>query len=72
LKLTHNKVCHVLQVGFDAGDGVNYFELPASGTSEVVNIASMSNVDADLTGLFIFRVDSAEIKQGGCNSNGKV
>ena len=64
-------VCYALQVGFDAGDGVNYFALPASRTSEIVNITSMYNVDANLTGLFMFRVDSAEIKQGGCSTNGK-
>jgi len=30
----------------------------------------MSNVN--IPGLFMFRVDSAGIKQGGCNTNGKV
>jgi len=70
--LTHNKVCHALQVGFDAGDGVNYFALTGSRTSDIVNITSMSNVDANWTGLFIFRVDSAEIKQGSCSANGEV
>jgi hypothetical protein len=70
LKLTSNEICHVLQVGFDAGDGVNYFALPASRTSEIINVTSMSNVN--IPGLFMFRVDSAGIKQGGCNTNGKV
>jgi hypothetical protein len=68
--LTSNAICHVLQVGFDAGDGVNYFALPASRTSEIINVTSMSNVN--IPGLFMFRVDSAGIKQGGCNTNGKV
>ena len=70
LKLTSNEICHVLQVGFDAGDGVNYFALPASRTSEIINVTSMSNVNNP--GLFMFRVDSAGIKQGGCNTKGKV
>ena len=68
--MTSNEICHVLQVGFDAGDGVNYFALPASRTSEIINVTSMSNVN--IPGLFIFGVDSAGIKQGGCNTNGKV
>jgi hypothetical protein len=63
-------VCHVLQVGFNAGDGANYFSLPASRTPDIINVTSMSNVN--IPGQFIFRVDSAEIKQGGCNTNGKV
>ena len=68
--MTSNEICHVLQVGFDAGDGVNYFALPASRTSEIINVTSMSNVN--IPGLFMFRVDSAGIKQGGCSTNGKV
>ena len=70
LEVAPNEMCHVLQVGFDAGDGVNYFALPASRTPEIINVTSMSNVN--MPGLFMFRVDSAGIKQGGCNTNGKV
>jgi hypothetical protein len=70
LEVSTNEMCHVLQVGFDAGDSVNYFALPASRTPEIINVTSMSNVN--IPGLFMFRVDSAGIKQGGCNTNGKV
>jgi hypothetical protein len=70
LEVSPNEMCHVLQVGFDAGDGVNYFALPASRTPNIINVTSMSNVN--MPGLFMFRVDSAGIKQGGCNTNGKV
>ena len=70
LEVSPNEMCHVLQVGFDAGDGVNYFALPASRTPEIINVRSMSNVN--MPGLFMFRVDSAGIKQGGCSTNGKV
>jgi hypothetical protein len=54
-----SRFCNVLQVGFDAGDGDNYFALPAS---DIINVASMSNVN--IPGVFMFRVDSAENKQG--------
>ena len=70
LEVSPNEMCHVLQVGFDAGDSVNYFALTASRTPEIINVTSMSNVN--IPGLFMFRVDSAGIKQGGCNTNGKV
>jgi hypothetical protein len=42
-----------------AGDGDNYFALPAS---DIINVVSMSNVN--IPGVFMFRVDSAENKQG--------
>ena len=58
------------QVGYDAGDGTNYYALPESRTPEIINVSSMSNVN--ISGLFVFRVDSAEIIQGGCNTNGTL
>ncbi|VDI51850.1 Hypothetical predicted protein [Mytilus galloprovincialis] len=58
------------QVGFDAGDGNNFFVLDASRTADIINVKTMSNID--VPGKFIFRVDSSSIKQGGCNTNGTI
>ncbi|XP_052091067.1 protein mesh-like isoform X1 [Mytilus californianus] len=58
------------QVGFDAGDGINYFAVNASRTADIINIPRMSNVD--IPGKYIFRVDSTTIEQGGCNVNGTL
>ncbi|XP_076091868.1 protein mesh-like isoform X1 [Mytilus galloprovincialis] len=58
------------QVGFDAGDGINYFAVNASRTADIINIPQMSNVD--IPGKYIFRVDSTSIEQGGCNVNGTL
>ncbi|CAG2215760.1 unnamed protein product [Mytilus edulis] len=59
-----------LSVGFDAGDGINYFAVNASRTADIINIPQMSNVD--IPGKYIFRVDSTTIEQGGCNVNGTL
>lgn len=58
------------QAGFDAGDGINFLALEASRTPDIINITQMSNID--IPGKFIFRVDSAEMKQGGCLKNGTI
>ena len=47
------------QVGFNAGDGVRFAIVPGSRTSEIIAIASTSNVEVD--GVWIYRVDAAEI-----------
>ena len=39
--------------GYDAGDGENFFNIPGSGTSEVINITQTSNVGNP--GMWIFR-----------------
>ena len=31
------------QIGFNAGNGVNYYSLPASRTSNVINVANTTN-----------------------------
>ena len=38
--------------GYDAGDGENFFNIPGSGTSEIINIARTSNVGN--LGMWIF------------------
>ena len=39
--------------GYDAGDGENFFNIPGSGTSEIINIAQTSNVE-NPPGMWIF------------------
>ncbi|XP_063420882.1 sushi domain-containing protein 2-like [Mytilus trossulus] len=58
------------QVGFDAGDGLNYYAIDASRTSNIINVTQMSNID--FPGKLIFRVDSTSIKKGGCNVEGTL
>lgn len=58
-----------LQAGFNAGDGIRYFSIPGSRTHEVINLPIQSNVENP--GRWIFRIDSAEIEAGGCNTKGK-
>ena len=44
------------QVGFNAGDGVNYFTVPESLTTDgVLNLDNTSNVG--IPGMYIYRVD---------------
>ena len=52
------------QVGFNAGDGVNYFSVPDSRTPEIGNIKFTSNVGT--TGRWIFRIDQATIVDNSC------
>ena len=42
------------EIGYDAGDGVNYYSILFSGTPEVINIASTSNVG--IGGVWAFRL----------------
>ncbi|XP_071123955.1 protein mesh-like [Mytilus edulis] len=58
------------QVGFDAGDGFNFYAIEASRTASVINVTSMSNIDQP--GKFIFRVDTTQITNGGCNVEGTL
>ena len=57
------------QAGFNAGDGIRYFNIPGSRTHEVINLPTQSNVG--VPGRWMFRVDSETIDAGGCNTNGK-
>ena len=49
------------QVGYDAGDDVNYYTVPGSMTSMIVDIETTSNIN--ISGMYIFQV--------GFNSTGK-
>lgn len=44
------------QVGFNAGNGVNYYSLPGSQTPNVINVVNSTN--AAVPGLWVFKVDS--------------
>ncbi|XP_022084195.1 uncharacterized protein LOC110975750 [Acanthaster planci] len=48
------------QVGFDASDGVNYYEVPGSQSDDIVNIDLRSNINT--TGRWLFRIDLDEIQ----------
>ena len=48
------------QVGFNAGDGVNYAAVPASRTADIINIASTSNVG--VPGVWIFQINEEVIE----------
>ncbi|OWF44878.1 Sushi, nidogen and EGF-like domain-containing protein 1 [Mizuhopecten yessoensis] len=58
------------QVGFNGGDGVNFYALDESRTSAIVNLAHLSNVKNG--GKFVFRIDTAKIEKGGCNTGGTL
>lgn len=46
------------QAGFDAGDHVNFFTLPGSRTSAVLNLANTSNIAGGPGGLWTFAIRS--------------
>ncbi|CAF1023884.1 unnamed protein product, partial [Brachionus calyciflorus] len=58
------------QVGFNAGDGIIYYALNSSFTSNVTDIVFESNVQRP--GRWIFRIDDYSIQEGGCNTGGYV
>ncbi|XP_013410389.1 sushi, nidogen and EGF-like domain-containing protein 1, partial [Lingula anatina] len=58
------------QVGFNAGDGKNYYAVNGSRTGAIINIGSMSNVGQP--GKWVFRTDDLDIKDPECNLNGKA
>ena len=47
------------QVGFNAGDGVNYAAVPESRTGEIINIDTTSNVG--VPGVWVFQVNEETI-----------
>ncbi|XP_078360269.1 sushi domain-containing protein 2-like isoform X2 [Oculina patagonica] len=58
------------QAGFNAGDGIRYFNIPGSATDQVIDIPKKSNVGKP--GRWMFRIDSAKIEAGGCNTKGSL
>lgn len=57
------------QAGFNAGDGMRYFNIPGSRTQEVLNLLDKSNVG--IPGRWMFRIDNAKIEAAGCDSKGR-
>ncbi len=49
------------QVGFDAGDGVNYFNALGSQTSQMLNLFLLSNAQPNNPGKQCFKIDSTTI-----------
>jgi len=58
-----NPNAYFAQVGFSAGDGMSYYTLSGSGTDEVLELNSTSNVER--AGVWIFRVDGSSVEAGG-------
>ncbi|XP_013384884.2 uncharacterized protein LOC106154891 [Lingula anatina] len=58
------------QVGFDSGDGEHYHAVNESRTGAIVNISRTSNVQTP--GRWVFQIDKAEVKEGGCNTVGTL
>ena len=56
------------QAGFDLGTS-DYMFIPGSGTPEIINISSTSNVGRE--GVWLFRVDDDERSSGTCFDSGK-
>ncbi|XP_056008372.1 sushi domain-containing protein 2-like isoform X1 [Ostrea edulis] len=58
------------QVGFNAGDGRVFYVVNASRTHDIIGVNHMSNIG--IPGKFAFRIDAAEIDNGGCNTWGTL
>ena len=54
------------QAGFNGGDGLRYFNIPGSGTQQVLDLSRQSNVGNP--GRWLYRIDS---KAGDCDHNGR-
>ncbi|XP_038073805.1 sushi domain-containing protein 2-like [Patiria miniata] len=58
------------QVGFNAGDGFTFYAVPESRTNAIVDIDQDSNIGT--RGRFLFRIDSSDIVDSGCNTAGTL
>ncbi|XP_073244634.1 uncharacterized protein [Porites lutea] len=58
------------KAGFNAGDGIRFFQINGSRTNDILNLPSTSNVA--LPGQWIFRTDEASVEAGGCNTKGSL
>ncbi|XP_077463845.1 sushi, nidogen and EGF-like domain-containing protein 1 isoform X2 [Stigmatopora argus] len=59
------------QAGFNAGDGVRYFNIPGSRTRDVAGLEATTNVG--FPGRWVFRIDhAANVEVGGCNDSASV
>nr|XP_054773492.1 uncharacterized protein K03H1.5-like [Lytechinus pictus] len=53
------------QVGFNAGDGENYYSVSGSRTDSIVDIETTSNIG--LPGRWVFGIDGSEIRGQACD-----
>ncbi|XP_041485569.1 LOW QUALITY PROTEIN: sushi domain-containing protein 2-like [Lytechinus variegatus] len=58
------------QVGFNAGDGVNYYSVSGSRTDSIVDIETTSNIG--VPGRWVFRVDNSNIGGLTCTTSGDI
>ena len=65
-----NHLSPTLQGGFNAGDGIRFFNIPGSRTNDILNLPSTSNVARP--GQWMFRTDEASVEAGGCDSRGTI
>lgn len=49
----------VLQVGFDAGDGINFYNVTGSCTVGIKQVTSLSNLQVKSPGKYVFRLFNA-------------
>ena len=53
-------------VGYNAGDGNISYTVPGSQTADIINIASVSNVDEP--GMWVFRLDQDDVVLPPCDT----
>ena len=59
----------IVQIGFNAGNGIDYYSIPDSGTEAMMNITRTSNVG--VPGMWVFKASEAVIRSHGCHMSGK-
>ena len=50
---------YIIKVGFDAGDGTNFYSFPTAFTADIINIGRSTN--SGVTGRYVFRIDGQVI-----------
>ncbi|XP_038054969.1 sushi domain-containing protein 2-like [Patiria miniata] len=55
------------QVGFNAGDGLNFYSVPNSQTDDILKINTTTNIRKP--GRWMFRIDGKEIEAAGCQND---
>ena len=58
------------QAGFNCGDGLRYYSLPLSQSNQIVDIDQLPGNTGE-KGVWVFRVDQSEIRNGECSNDGK-
>ncbi|XP_041453734.1 sushi domain-containing protein 2-like isoform X2 [Lytechinus variegatus] len=63
----NSSVAVAAQVGFNAGDGSNYYSVPGSRTDAILEISQTSNIL--VPGRWVFRIDGKSVEAGGCRED---